>query len=315
MAKGPAFYAVRVGRSPGIYSTWYILMTQLEQIKGFPGAKYKKLPTAQLAQEFITGTSGGSTNIVPSSAQTTSTATNGSKSVPSTSDTSQVANIPGEITVFSDGACKGNGKTGAVAGVGVWWGHNDPRNLAERCPGKQTNNRAELIAIVRVLEQSQTETNPLRIKTDSRYSINCVTQWLQKWVVNDFMTAKGTPVENAPLIRYLARLLERSDRLGRKINLEYVQGHMGIEGNEAADRQANIGATLPEVPERNWENLEKVLTNKMNTELKNMKRRSEQPATPSRKENPIPKPVQQSSPMKTTTTTPAPRLTEEVSTS
>ncbi|KAK0208946.1 ribonuclease H-like domain-containing protein, partial [Desarmillaria ectypa] len=232
--------------------------------------------------------------------------------------------------VFSDGACKGNGKTGAVAGVGVWWGHNDPRNLAERCPGKQTNNRAELIAIVRVLEQSQAETNPLRIKTDSRYSINCmhirnlfdilaylgslgVTQWLQKWAVNDFKTVKGTPVENAPLIKYLARLLERSNRLGRKINLEYVQGHMGIEGNEAADRQANIGAALPELPERDWEVLEKVLTNKMNAELKNMKRLSEQPATPSRKDNPVSKPVQQSPPMKTVT--PASRLTEEVSTS
>lgn len=137
-----------------------------------------------------------------------------------------------------------------------------------------------------------------------------MTQWLQKWVVNDFQTAKGTPVENAPLIKYLARLLERSDRLGRKISLEYVQGHVGIEGNEAADRQANIGATLPEVPERNWEDLEKVMTNKMNAELKKMKHRPEQPATPPRKENPVSKPVQQSSPMKT----PAPRLTEEVST-
>lgn len=29
--------------------------------------------------------------------------------------------------VYSDGACKGNGKTGSVAGVGVWWGHDDPR--------------------------------------------------------------------------------------------------------------------------------------------------------------------------------------------
>ncbi|KAG7452112.1 ribonuclease H-like protein [Guyanagaster necrorhizus] len=159
-------------------------------------------------------------------------------------------------------------------------GYGGVTTIQERCPGKQTNNRAELIAIVRVLEQSQTETNPLRIKTDSRYSINCVTQWLQKWAVNDFKTAKGTPVENASLIKYLARLLERSDRLGRKINLEYVQGHVGIEGNEAADRQANIGATLPELPERDWETLEKILTNKMNAELKKMKHRPEQPATP-----------------------------------
>ena len=63
--------------------------------------------------------------------------------------------------VYSDGACKGNGKHGSVAGVGAWYGPDDPRsesstigiysvnemcrNLCERCPGDQTNNRAELI--------------------------------------------------------------------------------------------------------------------------------------------------------------------------
>lgn len=29
--------------------------------------------------------------------------------------------------VYCDGACKGNGKAGSVAGVGVWWGAEDPR--------------------------------------------------------------------------------------------------------------------------------------------------------------------------------------------
>lgn len=29
--------------------------------------------------------------------------------------------------VYSDGACKGNGGRHAVAGIGVWWGHDDPR--------------------------------------------------------------------------------------------------------------------------------------------------------------------------------------------
>lgn len=29
--------------------------------------------------------------------------------------------------VYSDGACKGNGQMGAVAGIGIWWGPDDPR--------------------------------------------------------------------------------------------------------------------------------------------------------------------------------------------
>lgn len=31
------------------------------------------------------------------------------------------------IVVYCDGACKGNGKVGSVAGIGVWWGNNDSR--------------------------------------------------------------------------------------------------------------------------------------------------------------------------------------------
>ena len=34
---------------------------------------------------------------------------------------------------YSDGACRGNGKTSAVAGVGVWWGPDDPRYAVGPC--------------------------------------------------------------------------------------------------------------------------------------------------------------------------------------
>lgn len=43
---------------------------------------------------------------------------------------SPASDIEGESdwdVVYSDGACKGNGQVGSVAGVGVWWGPNDPR--------------------------------------------------------------------------------------------------------------------------------------------------------------------------------------------
>lgn len=36
------------------------------------------------------------------------------------------------LVVYSDGACKGNGKLGSIAGVGVWWGPDDSR-LARDC--------------------------------------------------------------------------------------------------------------------------------------------------------------------------------------
>jgi ribonuclease HI len=78
--------------------------------------------------------------------------------------------------VYTDGACQGNGKKNIqpLAGIGVWWGPHDPRwvtevidsfladpldlrNIAERCPGEQTNNRAELV--VRTPKLARTEVN------------------------------------------------------------------------------------------------------------------------------------------------------------
>lgn len=46
----PGYYAVRVGRIPGIYDNW---VDCEKQVKGFPGAVYKKFPTTDLAQFFL----------------------------------------------------------------------------------------------------------------------------------------------------------------------------------------------------------------------------------------------------------------------
>ncbi|KAJ7204408.1 ribonuclease H-like domain-containing protein [Mycena pura] len=162
----------------------------------------------------------------------------------------------GRLVVYSDGACKGNGQAGSVAGIGVWWGEGDPRNIAERCPGDQTNNRAELIAILRILEETPQSTRPLVIKSDSIYSIKCFTEWINGWIKNNWKASTGLPVKNKELIKYIKAHLDARAQRGQKVLLEHVKGHNGDEGNEGADGLANVGATLPTQPERNWESLE-----------------------------------------------------------
>ena len=53
--------------------------------------------------------------------------------------------------VYTDGSCVGNGKRGAKAGCGVFFGDNDPRNLSIPLPFKAgyqpTNQRAEIYVI------------------------------------------------------------------------------------------------------------------------------------------------------------------------
>lgn len=270
-AQKTAYYAVRKGRTPGIYPTWEECEAQ---VKNFHGAVYKKLTTETEALAFMTTESHLSApSSKPSSSAALPATISPPRSVAATSSTFHPSTAvvtkvkeeePGYDVVYSDGACKGNGQVVSVAGVGVWWGWNDPRNIAERCPGDQTNNRAELIAIVRALETTPFSQRPLMIKTDSKYSIQCVESWLPKWSTNGFRTANGQSVKNAELIRYLAALLYARERAGPKVVFKHVRGHVGIEGNEGADRLANDGALKPELPERDWEQLIRDLEKKPN---------------------------------------------------
>lgn len=74
---------------------------------------------------------------------------------------------------------------------------------------------------------------------------------------NGFLAADGKPVKNRALIKYLAALLHVRRKTSQTVEFKHVRGHVGIEGNEAADQHANLGATKPVVPERDWEKLEK----------------------------------------------------------
>ena len=50
--------------------------------------------------------------------------------------------------VYTDGACSNNGKASACAGIGIFFGKDDIRNVSRKVVGKQTNNTAELTAII-----------------------------------------------------------------------------------------------------------------------------------------------------------------------
>ncbi|KAH7886221.1 ribonuclease H-like domain-containing protein [Phlebopus sp. FC_14] len=274
-ASKPGFYAVRKGRQTGIYLTWLVATISEDadeceaQVKGFAGAIYKKLTTEADARDFLLGKTSttSTTTVAPASTSkpvplpvplTSRTTVHTDSNAASNGVESSAKGGVDFDAVYCDGACKGNGQSGSVAGIGVWWGHNDPRNISERCPGDQTNNRAELIAIVRILETVPPLKRRLVIRTDSKYSIQCVTSWIFKWMQNGFLAADGKPVKNRALIKYLTALLHARRTTSQVVEFEHVRGHVGIQGNEAADQLANLGATKPVMPERDWQKLEEI---------------------------------------------------------
>ncbi|EIW55852.1 ribonuclease H-like protein [Trametes versicolor FP-101664 SS1] len=271
----PGFYAVAKGRKPGIYTEWTDCKAQ---ILNYNGAKYKKFPNPSKAEAWIQGNVGSDvaraametflasnatfrTDVLPQTAPETHSAPPAVSTAAGAAATSpsKPFGLPAEgqpWIVYTDGSCQGNGKPGAVAGIGIWWGKDDPRNTCERCPGDQTNNRAELIAIIRVLETAPIDTHALVIKTDSSYSINCLSDWLPMWKRNGWRRSTGKPILNVPLIKYADALLqERRESAKQPVDLVKVLGHSGEEGNEGADRLANLGATMPTVPDRDWADL------------------------------------------------------------
>ncbi|KAH9957145.1 ribonuclease H-like domain-containing protein [Russula dissimulans] len=293
------YYAVKIGKRPGIYTTWEDCR---EQVDGYPRARYKKLRSVKEAEAWMQGASspvkqhevpypvkpklrpashslGQARTLIgpqPSRQASASSTVESLPTVPSGSESqrstglssarsrdetgqSQASSSPPpamvEAVVYTDGACSGNGQSGSIAGIGVWWGPNDARNFSERCPGRQTNNRAELIAIIRALETTPINSVPLVIKSDSEYAIKCFTDWLPTWRRSNFITSQGTPVKNVKLIMYMDALFAVRERSGQDVRLKHVRGHAGEVGNEGADALAVHGVKLPEIDEPDWDAL------------------------------------------------------------
>ncbi|KAF1961525.1 ribonuclease H-like protein [Byssothecium circinans] len=150
----------------------------------------------------------------------------------------------GELKIWTDGAAKGNGRVGALAGIGVWFGRDDDsRNVSEPLlgDGKQTNQRAELTAISRAVDIAPIDRNAL-IYTDSYYSIKCLTEWFQKWEKNEWKNSAGKAVENKDIIEpIIARIRER-ELAGAYTKFQWIKGHGVDAGNIQADRLASEGA-------------------------------------------------------------------------
>lgn len=303
------YYAVKVGKRPGIYTTWEDC---LEQVNRYPHAVFKKLRTLDAAEAWVRGYAGGlpgpveqrgtpnptkseikpadglpshnqtRASVGPSSSTQVSSSSSANASTPARSGSGSrsrsrspplagLSDAPLSVTagpskptgsssstafedvVYTDGACSKNGQVGSVAGIGVWWGPSDPRNLSERCPGNpQTNNRAELIAIIRALETAPTTAIPLVIRTDSKYSMKCIKAWLPGWRRHNFRTSQGTRVKNSELVMYADALISMREQAGQRVLFQYVPGHAGEVGNEGADALAVRGSKLREVHTRNW---------------------------------------------------------------
>lgn len=138
----------------------------------------------------------------------------------------------GCIEIYTDGACKGN------PGVGGW-GVLLRSGVHERelfgGEAMTTNNRMELIAVIRALEALR-RSSEVRLHTDSKYVQQGITEWIHGWKKRGWKTADKKPVKNEDLWRRLDELAAQ-----HRVQWLWVKGHNGHDGNERADALANRG--------------------------------------------------------------------------
>lgn len=136
------YYAVKNGRVKDIYDNWESCK---EQVQGFKGAVFKKFKTKQEALIFL-------------------------------NNQEEILKQDSNIYVYCDGSCINNGKPNAKAGIGIYFGENDPRNISEAVNG-HSNNVAELSAMIRVYNYVKKD---ITIVSDSKYALHCVKEYGKK---------------------------------------------------------------------------------------------------------------------------------------
>lgn len=224
------YYVIWQGRETGIFTDW---ATCKKHIDKFPGAKYKSFKTLAEAEAAF---GGRATNTVSANSKAKTAAKKKSSNTIKTYTAAEIDKLNTDTKIYTDGGCEPNpGEAGSGIAVyrdgnvsELWYGLYNPHG---------TNNTAELSALFEALKMAEKEladNKTVAIFCDSKYSIQCVTQWAVGWEKKGWKKSGGE-IKNLDLIKKMFTLYQV---LKSSIKVLHVNGHVGVEGNELADRMS-----------------------------------------------------------------------------
>ena len=137
---------------------------------------------------------------------------------------------PTPVTIYTDGACKGNPGPGGWGVVLLAGRHRREISGAEPAT---TNNRMELRAAIEGLRQLNRRCRVTMV-TDSEYVKNGITSWIVGWQRNGWLTKERQPVKNAELWQELLALTGKHE-----VTWRWTKGHANDAENNRCDELAN----------------------------------------------------------------------------
>ncbi len=143
------------------------------------------------------------------------------------------------ITIYTDGAAKGNPGPGGY-GVVLKAMVNGKLFRKELSEGFRTttNNRMELLAVIRGLEALKNHGSQVVIYSDSKYVVDAVEKgWIWNWEKKGFKNKA-----NVDLWQRFIPLFKQ-----HKVRFQWVKGHAGIPENERCDQLAVAAAEGPDL--------------------------------------------------------------------
>lgn len=138
-----------------------------------------------------------------------------------------------QVNIFTDGAARGNPGPGGYGIVLIAGPHYKELSAGFR---KTTNNRMELLAVIKALEALKMDGLDITVHTDSKYVCEAVEKgWVFNWQRTGFKGKK-----NADLWTQFLRLFPRN-----RIRFCWIRGHAGHKENERCDVLATTAADNP----------------------------------------------------------------------
>ena len=139
------------------------------------------------------------------------------------------------IKIYTDGSCLNNPGNGGWAAI-----INDDGEILKISGSEKntTNNKMELMAPIKALQKIK-KNKEVEIYTDSKYVKLGITEWIHKWIKNNWITSKREPVKNKELWMQLYELTKSF-----KISWVWIKAHAGNTLNEEVDLLAKSAAEL-----------------------------------------------------------------------